>query len=227
MSELISKIPEKDYLKGYLLEKALFIYGDKGLIEKYNNINQNDFSKNKNYLDNFLENLGLTMQQFSSNIQNSNSIIKELKADILNKIENSKLIAFGFQLPRNINDNPIRIPMDLLLNGKIDWNKSELEAHNLNFAGIRILINENDNSETKENLNKEKPDSISDYDPELHIDEKEAAKLLGLSPRTLQGYRLKGDGPKFIKIGKKTVRYKIADLKTWAESNKKNNTSEY
>ena len=67
--------------------------------------------------------------------------------------------------------------------------------------------------------------SFTELDPDLHIDEKKAATYLGISPRTLQGYRVKGGGPEFIKISHKVVRYKIADLIKWAGSRKRKNTS--
>jgi predicted DNA-binding transcriptional regulator AlpA len=74
--------------------------------------------------------------------------------------------------------------------------------------------------------NKSKKQSFSDLDPALHIDEKKAAEYLGISHKTLQGYRVKGGGPPFIKVGERSVRYKIADLINWAENRKKKNTSE-
>ena len=37
------------------------------------------------------------------------------------------------------------------------------------------------------------------------------SRRLGLSIRTLEGWRLRGDGPKWIKVGR-TVRYRIADV---------------
>ncbi|WP_234730000.1 helix-turn-helix transcriptional regulator [Acidocella facilis] len=44
----------------------------------------------------------------------------------------------------------------------------------------------------------------------------EAAKLLGLSPRTLEKYRCHGTGPIFRKLGGRVV-YTIDDLETWAD----------
>jgi predicted DNA-binding transcriptional regulator AlpA len=46
---------------------------------------------------------------------------------------------------------------------------------------------------------------------------KEAAKRLGLAVRTLEGFRCKGGGPRYCKIGKRIVRYRIEDLDAWAE----------
>ena len=45
----------------------------------------------------------------------------------------------------------------------------------------------------------------------------QAAAFLGLSPRTLEGYRRKGDGPSFVAISRNLVRYRPADLRAWLE----------
>ncbi|MCQ8279981.1 helix-turn-helix domain-containing protein [Acetobacteraceae bacterium KSS8] len=44
----------------------------------------------------------------------------------------------------------------------------------------------------------------------------EAARLLGISPRTLEKYRCHGSGPTFRKLGGRVV-YAIDDLDAWAE----------
>ncbi|RWL93211.1 MAG: DNA-binding protein [Mesorhizobium sp.] len=44
----------------------------------------------------------------------------------------------------------------------------------------------------------------------------EAARLLGLSPRTLEKYRCHGSGPTFRKLGGRVV-YGIDDLEAWAD----------
>jgi hypothetical protein len=47
----------------------------------------------------------------------------------------------------------------------------------------------------------------------------EAAAFLGLSPRTLEGWRTRGDGPDFVRMGA-AVRYCIDDLLQFIEKNK-------
>ncbi len=44
----------------------------------------------------------------------------------------------------------------------------------------------------------------------------EAARLLGISPRTLEKYRCHGSGPTFRKLGGRVV-YAVADLEAWAD----------
>lgn len=45
----------------------------------------------------------------------------------------------------------------------------------------------------------------------------EAARLLGLSPRTLEKHRTYGTGPVYRKIGGRVV-YAVDDLHTWLDS---------
>ena len=48
-----------------------------------------------------------------------------------------------------------------------------------------------------------------------HLKTAEAARLLGLSPRTLERWRATGAGPSYRKLGR-AVRYQISDLKSFA-----------
>ncbi len=57
-------------------------------------------------------------------------------------------------------------------------------------------------------------------------DTKDAARKLGnISPRTLEKWRLTGQGPAFRKFGKKVV-YADSDLQAWAEDQKRTSTSQ-
>lgn len=58
------------------------------------------------------------------------------------------------------------------------------------------------------------------------ICEKDAAKLLGFTPCFLQARRLRGGGPPFVRISQRAVRYRVSDLKRWAEARIVRNTSE-
>ena len=57
------------------------------------------------------------------------------------------------------------------------------------------------------------------------LTEKEAAALLGWSPRTLQMRRWQGLPPKFYKLGR-SVRYSEADLLEFIEKSARNSTSD-
>ena len=52
-----------------------------------------------------------------------------------------------------------------------------------------------------------------------------AADYLGLSPRTLDGYRVSGDGPAFHRFGNR-VRYRRSDLDAWAAKRRATTTAE-
>jgi Helix-turn-helix domain len=52
------------------------------------------------------------------------------------------------------------------------------------------------------------------------VSTEEAAQLVRLSPRTLEGYRDQGTGPRYYKLGpgaRAKVVYKIGDLDEWLE----------
>lgn len=52
-----------------------------------------------------------------------------------------------------------------------------------------------------------------------------ADKIL-VSSRTLEGWRVKGGGPKFTKVGMFRIAYQWGDVLDWLESRKVNSTSE-
>ena len=57
------------------------------------------------------------------------------------------------------------------------------------------------------------------------FDTRRAAVYLGLSRRTLDGYRVSGDGPAFHRFGNR-VRYRRADLDAWAAERRATTTAE-
>ena len=59
------------------------------------------------------------------------------------------------------------------------------------------------------------------------VTENEAAKVLGFSPRTLQSWRVSGDGPPFVRVSPRAIRYRLSDLEAWIETCLKQSTSEY
>jgi helix-turn-helix protein len=50
--------------------------------------------------------------------------------------------------------------------------------------------------------------------------EKDAARFLSVSQRTLQAWRALGSGPPYIKMGR-AIRYCMADLIAWTESKRR------
>ena len=62
-------------------------------------------------------------------------------------------------------------------------------------------------------------------DDELYMGTRELAAYLKLSPRTLDRYRVSGDGPPFHKFGNR-VRYLRTDVEAWAAERRYSSTSD-
>lgn len=58
------------------------------------------------------------------------------------------------------------------------------------------------------------------------ISERKAGEYLGFAPRTMQDRRYKGTGPQFVRLSSRTVRYRRADLKAWADSQVRTSTAQ-
>ena len=59
----------------------------------------------------------------------------------------------------------------------------------------------------------------------IYLNTREAAGHLGLSTRTLDRYRVSGDGPVFLRFGGR-VRYLREDLDAWAKTRRRKSTSD-
>lgn len=67
------------------------------------------------------------------------------------------------------------------------------------------------------------------FDPDYFdslIDERVAAKFVGYTIRALQNWRVRGGGPRFVKVSSRSVRYRRRDLVEWIESRLRSNTSQ-
>ncbi len=58
------------------------------------------------------------------------------------------------------------------------------------------------------------------------LNEVAAAECLGYSVRALQNWRNRGGGPLFIRVSKRSIRYRRRDLITWANERVVANTSQ-
>ncbi len=58
------------------------------------------------------------------------------------------------------------------------------------------------------------------------INEREAAAFLGYTDRALQNWRLRGGGPDFVRVSKRSIRYRRCDLIAWSEERLRSSTSE-
>lgn len=55
---------------------------------------------------------------------------------------------------------------------------------------------------------------------------RQAAAYTGLATATLQRQRTEGTGPKFVKIGKRRVGYRLTDLLSWIDARVANSTAD-
>jgi predicted DNA-binding transcriptional regulator AlpA len=61
--------------------------------------------------------------------------------------------------------------------------------------------------------------------PAALLDTVQAARFLGLGERTLQNWRVRGEGPAFLRAGR-SVRYSPEDLERWLAARRFRSTSE-
>lgn len=50
------------------------------------------------------------------------------------------------------------------------------------------------------------------------LDESEVAATLNVAVQTLRNWRWRGEGPRFVKLGKRAVRYRRGDLDAFVEA---------
>jgi hypothetical protein len=62
-------------------------------------------------------------------------------------------------------------------------------------------------------------------DPKTLLNQKEAALYLGVSVRTMEGWRLRGGGPLYSKLGS-CVRYRLGDLDAFVDGQTRSHTSQ-
>ena len=58
------------------------------------------------------------------------------------------------------------------------------------------------------------------------VDEKVAAEFLRVTPRCMQAMRQRGDGPRFIRMSSRCIRYTRALLKSYADDRVRESTSD-
>ncbi|HQL63491.1 MAG TPA: helix-turn-helix domain-containing protein [bacterium] len=63
-------------------------------------------------------------------------------------------------------------------------------------------------------------------DDDRLLRERDAASFIGVSRRTLQGWRLTGRGPQYHKISERCIRYSRELLEDWLASTVRNSTSD-
>jgi hypothetical protein len=54
-----------------------------------------------------------------------------------------------------------------------------------------------------------------------------AAKFLTINIKTMEAMRLRGNGPKWVRVSSRRIAYRPADLRTWVDNRLYSSTSEY
>ena len=54
----------------------------------------------------------------------------------------------------------------------------------------------------------------------------DAAEILKIGARSLEQWRYKGIGPKFVRISGRAIRYRQSDIDAWVQANVRQSTSE-
>jgi len=72
------------------------------------------------------------------------------------------------------------------------------------------------------------PDARAEFrqHPDALLRPAEAAALLGFTKRALEAWRQRGEGPVFVRVSARAVRYRRADLNAWAAARLQQSTSE-
>ena len=65
------------------------------------------------------------------------------------------------------------------------------------------------------------PPSTDSLNPADLLDENEGAEKLSVAVQTLRNWRWRGEGPAYVKVGKRTVRYRRGDLDAFIEASTK------
>ena len=53
--------------------------------------------------------------------------------------------------------------------------------------------------------------------PKIYLNSEQTAEYLGISVATLKNWRKRGDGPPFIKVNARVIRYLCCDLDAWMD----------
>ena len=64
---------------------------------------------------------------------------KKMRAQLCALLKSGSLLAYGFCLPRSASDTPVQVPRDLLSGPFVDWEKSTIKGHGLEFVAVRVV----------------------------------------------------------------------------------------
>jgi hypothetical protein len=52
------------------------------------------------------------------------------------------------------------------------------------------------------------------------LSETDAARVVKLKPKAMEGMRYRGEGPAFVRLSRRCVRYRLADLMAWIDEHR-------
>jgi hypothetical protein len=58
------------------------------------------------------------------------------------------------------------------------------------------------------------------------IDSGAAAEFCGTTSKTMETWRMKGGGPPYVRVSRKCIRYRRADMREWADTQIRKSTSD-
>lgn len=58
----------------------------------------------------------------------------------------------------------------------------------------------------------------SDFSQAMLLRPEAAAEFLAIQRRTLEGWRYRGDGPLYVRLSSRAIRYRVRDLEAFAEA---------
>jgi excisionase family DNA binding protein len=57
------------------------------------------------------------------------------------------------------------------------------------------------------------------------LSQREVAELLGIAERSMESWRLRGGGPRYVRVGR-LIRYRHTDVSAWLAARERSSTSE-
>ena len=75
-------------------------------------------------------------------------------------------------------------------------------------------------------MNQSTAPEISGSAGESLLRQDEVARILKLSPRTLEAWRHRGGGPRYLKLTARITRYRLSDILAWLREGERRHTSD-
>lgn len=85
-----------------------------------------------------ISNLALSILECNQLKEEIIQLEKQLKTQLINKVNSKDTLVYGYTLPRKLSDQPVLIPSDLIDTAKINWKESSIEAQGLSFSSVYV-----------------------------------------------------------------------------------------